>query len=490
MLSLHLRTALILLVIITFPVFNPVIHHVFINLLYVLLYPPLSMVGIYEPTDTQCGGWPVYRKLLPDELQAIAAAVAKFQSTSDDGSSQYNTASTEMIPAASSSSSSSIPVTTATAPSSTSTTSAAVIEEEENDNPVQSDRAQSNTPVKSEDEENDSTPVIYWKTPPAEKTTDTAAAVAATGVGVDAITSSTSTDQGLTRESGKSEGGDGSGSGGGSSSSSSTSLIKSTDITTSNNNNNNNNDNIVTDPPSVASSPSSSTVWLEYNAYFRSWQIKPTACRGTNRSWAYCNTTSLCGTPPQLIKGTWEVLEDEDFRAQVATHPFDTTHPYDTTPPTQHYTPFQYSILTISFTCLPPSPPVLLPLSLLSTPLFVQESICLMTLGDWLLDDLALKALWTSAIPIDMRGATGNYGPIVNGIFDPLETFDAGYRKRNDPSVLLEYNRTRKLWQVSRYPYTRSTPSLPVIFDNPTHFPNTFPDTYLVDTTTDDDTNS
>ena len=57
-----------------------------------------------------------------------------------------------------------------------------------------------------------------------------------------------------------------------------------------------------------------------------------------------------------------------------------------------------------------------------------------MTLGDWLLDDLALKALWISAISIDMRGATGSYGPMVNGIFDPLETFDAGMSQSNSQS--------------------------------------------------------
>ena len=31
--------------------------------------------------------------------------------------------------------------------------------------------------------------------------------------------------------------------------------------------------------------PPDAHVWLEYNPYFKSWQIKPTACLGTNRSW-------------------------------------------------------------------------------------------------------------------------------------------------------------------------------------------------------------
>lgn len=63
--------------------------------------------------------------------------------------------------------------------------------------------------------------------------------------------------------------------------------------------------------PLVASSPSSSSsssspqnlsVWMEYNPYFRSWQVKPTPCLGTNRSWGYSNTNTMHGTLPQLSR--------------------------------------------------------------------------------------------------------------------------------------------------------------------------------------------
>lgn len=51
-------------------------------------------------------------------------------------------------------------------------------------------------------------------------------------------------------------------------------------------------------PFSSSSSTSNATIWMEYNPYFRSWQIKPTPCLGTNRSWGYSNTTTLYGTLP------------------------------------------------------------------------------------------------------------------------------------------------------------------------------------------------
>ena len=55
-------------------------------------------------------------------------------------------------------------------------------------------------------------------------------------------------------------------------------------------------------PSSSSSSPPSSSVWMEYNPYFRSWQIKPTPCLGTNRSWGYSNTNTMQGTLPQLSR--------------------------------------------------------------------------------------------------------------------------------------------------------------------------------------------
>ena len=55
-------------------------------------------------------------------------------------------------------------------------------------------------------------------------------------------------------------------------------------------------------PSSSSSPPPSTTVWMEYNPYFKSWQIKPTPCLGTNRSWGYSNTNTMHGTVPQLSR--------------------------------------------------------------------------------------------------------------------------------------------------------------------------------------------
>lgn len=65
--------------------------------------------------------------------------------------------------------------------------------------------------------------------------------------------------------------------------------------------------NLLTSVSSASSSSSSSSspnasVWMEYNPYFRSWQIKPTPCLGTNRSWGYSNTNTMHGTLPQLSR--------------------------------------------------------------------------------------------------------------------------------------------------------------------------------------------
>lgn len=58
----------------------------------------------------------------------------------------------------------------------------------------------------------------------------------------------------------------------------------------------------ITSPSSSSSSSLSASVWMEYNPYFRSWQIKPTPCLGTNRSWSYSNTSTVHGTLPQLSR--------------------------------------------------------------------------------------------------------------------------------------------------------------------------------------------
>ena len=137
---------------------------------------------------------------------------------------------------------------------------------------------------------------------------------------------------------------------------------------------------------------SSSTVWLEYNPYFRSWQIKPTACLGTNRSWAYSNSNTLHGTLPEQSRGVWEVLEDDDFNS--------------------------------------------------------QDSICVMTTSQWRLEDNIEKELWEKSTLIDISGATGSYGPFVNGVYEALPSFSQGYRKRNNTCSTIQYNRVRKLWQL------------------------------------------
>ena len=46
--------------------------------------------GIYEPTDVQSGGWPVYRKLLSEELRLIAAAFATYQPADEGSNSNIN----------------------------------------------------------------------------------------------------------------------------------------------------------------------------------------------------------------------------------------------------------------------------------------------------------------------------------------------------------------------------------------------------------------
>ena len=58
----------------------------------------------------------------------------------------------------------------------------------------------------------------------------------------------------------------------------------------------------ISSPSSSSSSSPSASVWMEYNPYFRSWQIKPTPCLGTNRSWSYSNTSTVHGTLPQLSR--------------------------------------------------------------------------------------------------------------------------------------------------------------------------------------------
>lgn len=49
-------------------------------------------------------------------------------------------------------------------------------------------------------------------------------------------------------------------------------------------------------------SSSDHIVWLEYNPYFKSWQVKPTACLGTNRSWAYVVCKEFVGVRPEQCR--------------------------------------------------------------------------------------------------------------------------------------------------------------------------------------------
>lgn len=58
----------------------------------------------------------------------------------------------------------------------------------------------------------------------------------------------------------------------------------------------------ISSPSSSSSSPQNTSVWMEYNPYFRSWQVKPTPCLGSNRSWGYSNANTMHGTLPQLSR--------------------------------------------------------------------------------------------------------------------------------------------------------------------------------------------
>lgn len=132
-------------------------------------------------------------------------------------------------------------------------------------------------------------------------------------------------------------------------------------------------------------------VWMEFNPYFKSWQIKPTSCLNTNRSWAYV-VSSTKGQRPDLCPFVWEVLEDDDFAA--------------------------------------------------------QESINVMTIDQWKQDDALSVACWSEAKSLDVRGAKGPYATAINGVYDPEDDFDHGYRKRTELSCVIEYNRKKKIWQM------------------------------------------
>jgi hypothetical protein len=59
-------------------------------------------------------------------------------------------------------------------------------------------------------------------------------------------------------------------------------------------------------------------IYIEYNPYFKSWQLKPQQCLETNRSWAYTVCSgSFVGIRIEQCSSIWEVLEDDDFRPQV-----------------------------------------------------------------------------------------------------------------------------------------------------------------------------
>lgn len=143
---------------------------------------------------------------------------------------------------------------------------------------------------------------------------------------------------------------------------------------------------------SIAYMENDTRVWLEYNPYFKSWQIKPTVCLRTNRSWAYIVWHDHVGRRPELCIGTWDVLDDSDFRP--------------------------------------------------------QENINLMPVELWAADDLKSKECWAHAEVLNIRGATGAYASIINGVFEPSPTFDGGYRKKADSSCVIEYNRKKQRWQM------------------------------------------
>jgi len=133
-------------------------------------------------------------------------------------------------------------------------------------------------------------------------------------------------------------------------------------------------------------------VWLEFNPYFKSWQIKPTMCLRSNRSWAYIVCQDHIGRRPELCVGSWDVLDDSDFRP--------------------------------------------------------QENINLMPVELWAADDLKSKECWAHAEVLNILGATGAFASMINGIFEPSPTFDGGYRKKSDSSCVIEYNRKKQRWQI------------------------------------------
>lgn len=143
---------------------------------------------------------------------------------------------------------------------------------------------------------------------------------------------------------------------------------------------------------SIAFMENDARVWLEYNPYFKSWQIKPTVCLRSNRSWAYIVCQDHIGRRPELCVGTWDVLDDSDFRS--------------------------------------------------------QENINMMPVDLWAADDLKSKECWSHAEVLNIRGATGAYASLINGIFEPSPTFDGGYRKKSDSSCVIEYNRKKLRWQM------------------------------------------
>ena len=77
-----------------------------------------------------------------------------------------------------------------------------------------------------------------------------------------------------------------------------------------------------------------------------------------------------------------------------------------------------------------------------------QEGISCLSLGQWRDDDKLSAECWASRCSLDVRGATGPYAASINGLYDPTEDFVAGYRKRADPTCVMDYSRRRKLWQM------------------------------------------
>jgi hypothetical protein len=71
-----------------------------------------------------------------------------------------------------------------------------------------------------------------------------------------------------------------------------------------------------------------------------------------------------------------------------------------------------------------------------------------MTLEQWKEDDALSNACWANNTTLTVRGAVGSYAAAINGIYEPGDDFDGGYRKRTDLSCVMEYVRKKQQWQM------------------------------------------